>query len=145
MESTNMDELLEAYFEGNTTLEQEAVLREYFTTQDIAPHLKVYAPLFNGFVQAKQEQSSRDIVLPNQARTSYKKWIGIAASASIVLFISVMMYQQNTISTQEKEALVVYNETKKALLLLSKNFNKGTEELVHLNQFTKTKNKYFKQ
>ena len=50
MELNNIESLLEKYEEGQTTLQEEAQLKHYFTTETVAPHLEVYRSLFAYFV-----------------------------------------------------------------------------------------------
>lgn len=40
------EELLEKYFEGTTTCEEEQRLRHFFATDKVPEHLEVYRPLF---------------------------------------------------------------------------------------------------
>ena len=65
MELKNIESLLEKYEEGQTSLQEEAQLKHYFTTETVAPHLEVYRSLFTYFVSDKQEGSSRTGTLPN--------------------------------------------------------------------------------
>jgi hypothetical protein len=66
MESTKIEALLDAYFEGNTNLEEEKVLRDYFNNKTVASHLVQYKPIFVGLQAAQQERSSRAFQLPVQ-------------------------------------------------------------------------------
>ena len=43
----NIDGLLNKYFEGETTLEEERMLRAYFNQDNLPEHLKEFAPMFN--------------------------------------------------------------------------------------------------
>ena len=43
----NIDGLLNKYFEGETTLEEERMLRTYFNQDNLPEHLKEFAPMFN--------------------------------------------------------------------------------------------------
>ena len=42
----NIDGLLNKYFEGETTLEDEQTLRAYFNQNNLPEHLKELAPMF---------------------------------------------------------------------------------------------------
>jgi len=42
MDHSTAEQLLHRYFEGNTTLEEEARLRDYFRGDDVHPDLKAY-------------------------------------------------------------------------------------------------------
>lgn len=145
MELANIEKLLEAYFEGETTLKQEKTLREYFKSDNIAPHLQVYVALFASLEKASEEASKSKIVLPQVKNTSKRWWVGIAASLGIVLAIGGSMIKQGGLTAEEKIALEEFKKGREALLFMSKHLNKGTEDIAFLNEFTKTKNKVFKE
>lgn len=42
----NIEELLEKYFEGETTCAEEQELRHFFSTENVPEHLNCYRPLF---------------------------------------------------------------------------------------------------
>ncbi len=46
----NVEELIDKYFEGETTCEEEKQLRHFFTQGIVPEHLQVYRPLF-GFLE----------------------------------------------------------------------------------------------
>lgn len=140
MELAKIEKILEAYFEGETTLEQEATLREYFTGNEVAPHLVAYKTLFVGLKAAQEEVSEREITLPITTNSTKRWWYSIAASIVIVIGVASLLMPGNQITQEEQEALTALNDTKETLLLFSKSFNKGTEELAVLGQFTKAKN-----
>lgn len=41
-----IDELLDKYFEGETSCEEDCKLRRFFTEEEVPEHLQVYRPLF---------------------------------------------------------------------------------------------------
>lgn len=145
MELANIEKLLEAYFEGTTTLTEEATLRSYFTGASVAPKLKGYVPLFSGLQAAKDEVLEKELVLSEVTeKTPRNWWYGIAASAAVVALVAGFVFSQPNLSQEEQEALTAFNESKKAMLLLSQNFNKGTEQLALVNQFSETTHKILK-
>lgn len=145
MELAKIESLLEAYFEGNTSLSEEAQLRAYFKQGPVAAHLQQYEPLFKGLEKARGEVSQREIVLPQKPSFKVKNiWYGIAASAVVALFVANYMFSEPSLSQDQKEALTALRESKKAMFLLSENFNKGAEQLALVNQFTETKNRILK-
>lgn len=145
MEFARIEKLLEAYFEGNTTLEEEKSLRKYFTSGTVAPQFQQYQLLFETFMVAREEVSHRDLILPKSNVLNRKVWwYGIAASAVAAIMIASFMFSGPSLSHEEKEALMAFNESKKAMLLLSENFNNGAGQLAVLNQFTENKNKVLK-
>ena len=154
----NIEKLLEKYENGETTLNEEQQLKDYFSQETVPQHLEVYKPIFQYFLVTKKEQFTKDVPLkPKKTYTLYK-WISVAAIA--VLMFGV--YTNFTGSTESEsltdEELYALNETKKALNLLSSNFNKGTdnlnllsanfnkgvENIKYVNTLEKTTNKIFK-
>lgn len=141
MELVRIEKLLDKYFEANTTVAEEKILREYFSGEDIAPHLAHHAPMFNYLSLAREEKSERPV--PLKRRTNPYKWLSIAAVVVLALGIyfgndSYQEYQQ------QKKAEYAYNETKKALNLLASNLGRGTEKVAYLNEFEEAKQKIYK-
>lgn len=158
MEYDKISQLLSAYFEGNTTLEEETLLREYFSSNEVSDDLRPYAPIFVTQVTAKEERSTRTVEIPAEgAKFTFRKW-SIAASIAVVLGMSSLLYFQNDgLTSEQKEALLAYNQAKETMYLLSENLNKGTSKVTYINefaegaatmnlinQFTESKNKILK-
>ncbi len=137
MELANIETLLEAYFEGNTTLNEEATLRKYFTGNEVAPHLVVYQPLFVGLERAGEEVSKQEVVLPQASFQLNKWWYGIAAMLVVGVTVGSFMFSQPQLTQEEKEAVAAFEKAKETMLLLSENLNKGTSSIAHLNEFSK--------
>lgn len=144
MELAKIESLLDSYFEGETSLDQENTLRDYFSSNEVAPHLMAYQGLFMGLKNAQKEVSKREVSLPQTSTNSRRWWLSIAASAVVLLGVVGLQFSGNQMTSEEQQALAEFNKTKETLLLMSKSFNKGTEELAVLGQFTETKNKIFK-
>ncbi|WP_455625582.1 hypothetical protein [Parabacteroides sp.] len=58
----NIDELLNRYFEGETSSEEERELRAFFTSGNVPDRLAVYTPMF-----AYLEEESRKVRQPDEA------------------------------------------------------------------------------
>ena len=54
----NIEELLNKYFEGETSCEEERELRHFFTQGIVPEHLKEYSPLF-AFLEKENRIASR--------------------------------------------------------------------------------------
>ncbi len=63
MESQIIEKLLDRYFEGETTGAEEAKLKAYFSSGDVAPHLQQYIPMFCYFEQAKTDTFTKEVSL----------------------------------------------------------------------------------
>lgn len=140
----NIDKALERYFEGISTIAEEELLKQYFQNGHVAPHLEKYAPMFRYLSLAKEEKSTRE--LPALAFNVGKKyeWYKMAGIAAVLAFGIYFgnSYRQNQLK-ERQEALIAYQETKKALELLAENFNKGREKIAYLNEFEVTKQKIY--
>ena len=115
MELARIEKLLAAYFEGNTSLEEEKSLRKYFTSDTVAPQLKEYQPIFEGFHSAQHEVSQRELIIPDNSEFKRKAWwYGIAASAIVAIVIGSFVFSGPSMSYEEREALLAFNKSKEA-------------------------------
>ena len=141
MELNKIEKLLELYFEGATSLEQEAQLQDYFTSDEVAGHLAEYAPLFGAFAQAKEQGFNRNIELPETKRSW--RWVPVAASILLCvgLFITFNQKQgsEHDLGTY-KDPEVAGLKTKQALFMMGNFVNKGTGQLEKLETFEETAN-----
>ncbi|RAJ07420.1 hypothetical protein [Arenibacter echinorum] len=137
MELSNIEKLLERYFEANATVAEEEMLREYFAKEDVPLHLKEYAPMFQYFSIAREEKFTKQVPLKPRKK-SYLKWISVAAVSILIFGIYLGRSYQ-----EQKKAEYAYQETKKALSLLATNLGKGTEKVAYLREFEETKQKIY--
>ena len=153
----NIEQLIEKYDNAETTLQEEAQLKAYFTSNDVAPHLAHYKPLFLYFTESQQEQYTKDVPLKTKRSKRYQ-WISVAAAAVLMLGIIVPKAFGGPTAQEQQEAMAVYNKTMEALTLVSAgmnkgkqqlnslalvsdNFNHGINEAGRLSEFSKTTNK----
>jgi hypothetical protein len=146
MESNkNIEQILELYFEGESSLEQEQKLRAYFTGGLVAPHLEKYIPLFSAFAEAKKERYTGEINLPKKKR---QPWLSIAASILVIvgLFLFFNTNRNNNNSNTDygtyKDPEVVALKTKQALFMMGSFIDQSTSKLSVLDEFDKTTDKY---
>ena len=144
MELAKIELLLDSYFKGETSLDQENMLRDYFSTATIAPHLMAYQGLFIGLKNAQKEVSEREVSLSKSSTNSRRWWLSIAASVVILLGVVGLQFPSNQMTAEEQHALTEFNKSRTTLLLMSNSFNKGTQELAVISQFTETKNRILK-
>ncbi|CDF78809.1 conserved hypothetical protein [Formosa agariphila KMM 3901] len=136
----NIEELLEKYENGETTLQEEAQLKAYFSQEHIAPHLELYRPLFAYFKANKTETYTKEIPLKSK-KTPIYSWLSVAAIAILMLgfyFNSTQIITSNeddlgTIQDPE----LAYNEVVKSLELISKSLNKGASTVSYLKSYNK--------
>ena len=138
MELANIEQLLEAYFEGNTTLAQEQELRAFFGTSEVPAHLEVYRSMFMGFDLAKDESMGNEIAHVKPIRNNRFWNYSIAASLMIAIGVTGYMLTQSTngLTSEEQEALAAFKKTKEIMYMFSENLNEGTASVAHLNEFS---------
>jgi len=141
MELANIEKLIEKYENAETSLQEEQELKDYFQQTDVPGHLLEYQAMFNYFDESNAERFTKSI--PLKTKKTYWKWLSVAAA--IAIMFSIYTYNANTINDLEKkEAEFAYQETQKALQMVSKNLNKGSSvAIAGLREFEKTQNKIF--
>ncbi|WP_439152470.1 hypothetical protein [Winogradskyella sp.] len=130
----NIEKLIEKYNNAETTLKEEAQLRAYFTSEDVAPHLEHYKPMFLYFSKSQQEQYTKDVPLNTKKNTRFYQWISVAAVVVLMLgFIVPNLFGPTAEEIQQREeALLVYNQTMEAFNLISLGMNEGKSQLTNL-------------
>ena len=153
MELNKIEDILEKYFQGETSIAEENQLKEYFSSPNVAQHLEQYKPMFGYFSQAKEQKSTYEIPLESKKRNV--AWLSIAASVVLLLGIGTYFFvseQNDTAVVASQTELGTYDDpeealkaTQKALALLSNNVNVGIESVQYIKEYEQSKNKIFKQ
>lgn len=148
MELRSIEKLLEKYFNAETSIAEEKELKAYFASQNVAPHLEQYRPMFGYFAQAGTQQFEKTIPLQSKKR-SYVAWLSVAAS--VVALIGVFTFINRQEPVQQNQELgtfndpeVAFRETQKALNMLSKNVNKGVKSVNYLEEYENSRKTIFK-
>lgn len=160
----SIEKLLEKYDNGETTLQEEQQLKNYFSQETVPPHLEVYKSMFQYFLQTHEEQFTKDVPLkPRKTNTLYK-WISVAAIAVLMFGIYTQVGNQPQsrtladLSPTEREAydktMEVFNlvssklnegsENMNTLSLVSSNFDKGADNIAYISEFSRATNKFLK-
>ncbi|MDR2954952.1 MAG: hypothetical protein LBV43_07720 [Prevotella sp.] len=85
----DLDKILDKYFEGETSLEEERILREYFLQEDIEEQYKSYIPLFNFFSAERKEIPVKP---KRKRRIPFYVIASVAASIALVMCIRIFYY-----------------------------------------------------
>ncbi|WP_044405241.1 hypothetical protein [Lacinutrix sp. Hel_I_90] len=132
----NIEQLLEKYENGETTLQEEQQLKDYFSQQTVAPHLEVYKSMFSYFRVNQEEQFTKQLPLNTKKSFNYK-WLSVAAIA--VLMVSIFFsnpFAKDELAITEADR-ADYENAKAALALVSKQFNKGVSQVGYLEVIEK--------
>ena len=148
MESDRIALLVSKYFEGETSIAEEIELKNYFALSNVAPSLKEYQPMFNCMTSSATQSFEKEIPLKDR-KANPRQWLTIAAS--VVVFVGIGIYTFITITNKEpatelgtfNDPQVAYDETQKALSLLSNQVNTGIESVRYVKAYEDTKDKIF--
>lgn len=142
--------LLQKYYDGITSLEEEQDLIEYFSENEAPKEWRWAKEQFLGLRAIRNE----DIPIPDDLQQSVMQHLEplqkeskvrrlntrpiysiISVAASLVLIVSALIFlnRQPDLGTIDNTE-VAFAETKQALDLVSKYFNQGTEQLYNLNK-----------
>ncbi|WP_027138763.1 hypothetical protein [Gaetbulibacter saemankumensis] len=133
----NIENLLEKYENGETTLKEEQQLKRYFSQETVASHLEVYKPMFAYFLDNQKEQFTKDVPLKTK-KVFYYKWISVAAVGVLMvgIYFKSSNNQSDDLGTFDDPELA-YHQVTQSLEMISNQFNKGTSTVGYLNEFDK--------
>ena len=152
MDRETTKRLLKKYYEGRTSAEEEQLLREYFGSGEVPPELEPDRELFAALAEEGSEKPPatlqgqlEDMIDTHYATTTERKtlslrtWalraIPLAASLILVLATYFFLLSRKPRDTYS-DPQTAYLEAKKALLLVSRNFNKGTRSMAYLREIS---------
>lgn len=154
MDSKMIEELVKKYWDCETSLEEEHQLREYFQGNDVPEQWKETATLFRYFEEQKSQQVRphfENVVvkeIKNTKDTGKGKLIKLIhnslriAAGVAVLLLSVYFVRQeirkaNPIAVEDTydDPHKAFEETKKALLMISKGFGSAEQQAKKINVF----------
>lgn len=143
----HIENLIEKYFQGETSIAEERELKTYFSKTDIAPHLKSYRSMFGYLNEAQQikypDQQTVAKIVPMHKSTN-RVW-QIAAAIALLLSVWFLLPQQTENQSiaavdwteyESENPEEAYEQTMEAFRLLSEAMGGGaktaTKELEHL-------------
>ncbi|GHT47710.1 hypothetical protein FACS189440_09050 [Bacteroidia bacterium] len=101
-DNIDIEKLLNKYFEGLTSLQEEESLRKYFQGDEIPDEFQLYQPMFQYFTSCQETMTTANQGIAGQARNDRKMarndrrgyrriywWISIAAAACFILFFGL--------------------------------------------------------
>lgn len=151
MNLQKIEKLIVAYEQGNTSLEEEKILMDFFRNEEVPYKLRSYKYLFDFMVTSQDEELinpdfdeqvlaaiSNIEPLPKSPSKKIRLYSAIAVAASIVILIGLYFqfnYQMNNVQDTYDDPLLAYAETKKILMKVSGNLNSGVDELKNVSEF----------
>lgn len=153
MDSNKIDELLNKYWNCETSLEEEQQLREYFRGHQVPEQWKETATLFRYF-DAHKKKTLDDGAFEAEVIKKIKTPPGrgkvvrllyntmrIAAGVSVLLVATYLVRNEIRKSTPQEivdtydDPKLALEETKKALMMISKSFGNAEEKAKKINMF----------
>lgn len=104
-----IDELLNKYFEGETSCEEERRLRRFFTEEEVPEHLQTYRPLF---AYLEKEVGKKTPTLHRKSidrHRLFRLWSGIAAGLLLLFGLSELLFP---VSAESGENYVIIDGTR---------------------------------
>jgi hypothetical protein len=151
MDSKRIEDLLQKYWNAETSLEEEQELRAFFAREPVPENLKEPASLFRYFEMQKQlgvNDVSFDADLKKKLKPAGKlisismmQLARIAAGLLVVVAATFFIRQEVRKAYPDEpedtytDPKVAFEETKKALMMISKSFNKAQKEASKINVF----------
>jgi hypothetical protein len=152
MDSEKINELLNKYWNCETTLEEEQQLQVYFRSSSVPDSLKETAALFTYF-DRRRKKNLTDVSFDARVRKALRKPKGqlmtlaynsmrIAAGV-IVLVVAIWLVRMEVRKTSPlpetadtyNDPKLAFEETKKALMMISKSFSTAEEQAKKINLF----------
>jgi len=149
MDSKHIEQLLEKYWNCDTSLEEEQQLREYFRGH-VPESMKEVAQVFQYFDSQQKEQVNPefDAVVKKKIRQPegkvvrlFQNYARIAAGLLVVVAATYFVRQEvrkaypPEIADTYSDPKLALEETKKALMMISKGFNKAQREANKIKAF----------
>ena len=141
MELKQVHELIERYFEGETSLKEEMALEAYFSKANIDHSLAQYAPYFKTILQQRNERSSKNF-MPNYA-SKFSRWKVVSAIAASFV-VGFFVFQQTVFIHQPTAEEIAFEEFKLNMYLVAEHLNKGKQGVAYMETFNQTTDKYLK-
>jgi hypothetical protein len=154
MSSHKIEKLLIKYFEGETSLSEERMLREFFLKEDVPAHLLELKEQFGLYEsEAKEELPSdfdeklfEEIDRKDRSRRTGRRMTiyyisGVAATILILITVFIRFDTfTNTSVYSDQDAEIAFNEASRILYFVSDKFNRGANPLEKVARFDKAIN-----
>ena len=148
MKTQQIEEILDKYFKGESSLEEEKILKDFFRGNDVPDHLLIYREQF-GYLLEKQNLKSEKLSdqwfdklesSPRQSKAIHISWgLGIAASLSLLLigFLSGLLISagkpvENKIEIADLQKDM--QEMKNLLMINQLQLNSASDRIKAVNQ-----------
>jgi len=152
MTTREIETVLEKYYNGESSLREEHLLKEFFTKENVPAHLQEHQAIFGFFAREEdtalrknpeaflQDKKDKGKIIPMAAR-SKRLYYTLSLAASIVLIAGLITTFQLGLFTPTQpygtitDPDLAYVEARNALFLVSERFNNGIGQARQLQTF----------
>lgn len=162
MDSEKIDELLNKYWNCETTLEEEEQLQAYFRNSSIPEQYKETAALFRYFHEQKKQSLAdasfdrsviKKIRAPESATIRKLVFNSMRIAAGVVVLILAVWLVRLELRESSPQQMadtyddpeIAFEETKKALMMISKSFSTAEEQAKKINLFNEAQKEIRKE
>ena len=152
MEMKRIELLLQRFYSGESTIEEEKELKDFFTTNDVPRYLWAEQEMFTYYnVGGKDEIPDKELenkiliaikgAEQEEAKrfTNRKKILYMVSSAAAVVALLIVAYFAFIFDTSMQDTYdnpeIAYMQTKETLLFVSAKLNEGTKDLYAIGKF----------
>lgn len=136
MEFKQVKILLDKFFEGKSTLEEERLLETYFQQDEIADAFVPFQPYFVHTRSVQSVSIDKQFSLPNKSFLSVmgRRIASIAAIGLVVFSLSVFDFNK---PTEEELAFAAFKDN---MFLVSNQLNRAEQDITYINYLYNTPN-----
>lgn len=150
MDFERIDRLIEKYWACETSLEDEKELKEFFQNNEVSDKYREAAAVFGYFAEQRNVESNESLEKAAINKFEQKPKgvvrhmfynISRIAAGLIVIAVATFLIREEYLKSDRpdpvldsfNDPMVAFEETKKALMLISENFGKGKREAQKIN------------
>jgi hypothetical protein len=141
MKPDKIENLIKKFYAGETTTDEEAILRDYCEQENVSANFQETSDYFN-FLQAEKEleldstfdeRILQSIDLKEEKPATIKMWsVGISSAAAVILVFLMVWFGTDLLQPKEvygtiSDPSLAFHETQKVLATVSKKMNKGLQ------------------
>lgn len=153
MDSKKIDDLLNKYWNCESSLEEEQQLREYFKGRQIPHQHKETAMLFRYFEDRKKKtldggSFDKEVMVKIRSNSpagklAFLSYNAMRIAAGVAVLVVAFWFVKTEVRKSTPQEIVdtyddpklAFEETKKALLMISKSFGTAEEQTKKINMF----------
>jgi hypothetical protein len=157
MDSKRLEELLQRYWDCETSLNEERELRNYFCNEPVPEQWKEAATLFHYFEKQRElnlkgnfDESVIQQIKTPKGRTINLVQISLRIAAGVAVVLAAIFFVRQEIRKESNELVFedtyddpqkALEETKKALMMISKGFGRAEAQAKKINMLNEAQDK----